>query len=125
LRFLIDHALSFRVAELLRSANHDAIHVAEIRLSAAADQVIFDFAHSDDRIIVSADTDFGTLLALQRTPKPSCILLRWPELRNAEQQTRVLLANLSNVSDALGAGAVVVIEPHRVRVRYLPLTEMR
>lgn len=122
MRFLVDNALSFRVAELLRAADHDAIHVRDIQFAAAADSAVFERARDEDRVIVSADTDFGTLLAQQQSSKPSVMLLRWAGLRRAEDQVRVILANLPNVSDALAAGAVVVIEPTRVRVRSLPFS---
>lgn len=53
--------------------------------------------------------------------KPSFVLLRWPELRHAQNQVRVFLANLPNFEAELEAGAVVVIEQTRIRVRTLPI----
>jgi predicted nuclease of predicted toxin-antitoxin system len=119
--FLVDNALSFRVAELLRDAGHDAVHVRDYDLGAAADITILERARAEDRVILSADTDFGTLLAQMQTNKPSFVLLRWPELRQAEDQTRVLLANLSGIESELTSGAIVVIEQSRIRVRALPI----
>lgn len=110
MRFLVDNALSFRVAELLRDAGCDAVHVREYDLGAAVDEVILARARLEARVIVSADTDFGTLLAQMQTNKPSFILFRWPELRRADDQVRVLLANLPNFEETSEAGAIVVIE---------------
>lgn len=64
MRFLIDNALSPSVADSFRRAGFDAVHVREIDLHAADDSVVFAKAMEEDRILVSADTEFGTLLAI-------------------------------------------------------------
>ncbi len=56
-----------------------------------------------------------------QTNKPSFVLLRWPELRHAQDQARVILANLPNFEAELESGAIVVIESARIRVRLLPI----
>jgi predicted nuclease of predicted toxin-antitoxin system len=61
--YVVDANLSPRPAELLRDAGHDAVHVRDIGLRTASDDEIIDYAISTDRIVVSHDTDFGTLLA--------------------------------------------------------------
>jgi len=65
MRFLIDNALSPVVAEGLCQSGHDAVHVRTVGLAAAADATIFEYAAREQRVIVSADTDFGTLLAMR------------------------------------------------------------
>jgi predicted nuclease of predicted toxin-antitoxin system len=83
---LIDNALSPAIGEELKGAGHDAVHVRELAMQAASDEEIFDHAAEDDRIVVSADTDFGTLLAIRRQTAPSVILFR--TVANDDRQTR-------------------------------------
>ena len=121
MKFLVDNALSFRVAEQLNEAGHDAVHVTDYDMGEATDHEIFNRANDEERVIISADTDFGTLLAQLQTSKPSIILLRWAGLRRPSEQVKVILSNLPNFADELDKGAIVVIEPERVRVRSLPI----
>jgi predicted nuclease of predicted toxin-antitoxin system len=70
-RFLIDESLSTTVARLLSDAGHDAVHVGDLGLLGAADGTVMRAASAADRVLVSADTDFGELLALGSHPGPS------------------------------------------------------
>ena len=76
MKLLFDANLSPEVARLLKSAGHDAIHVADVGLLSAADLEILQAAAKEDLILLTADTDFGALLALGSLASPSALLLR-------------------------------------------------
>jgi predicted nuclease of predicted toxin-antitoxin system len=118
---LIDNALSPQLADLLCQANHDAVHVRDYNMQDAPDGAIFDFAQEESRCLISADTDFGTLLALRQQTEPSVILLQRPSQSRSAEQAQLLLSNLPAISEAILQGSIISVEETRIRVRSLPI----
>ena len=121
MRFLLDQNQSLLLVGALAVAGHDSVHVRDLGMSRATDREILEYALRDQRTVLSSDTDFGELLALSNAALPSVVLLRRQGDRRATQIAALLLANLEAVSEDLAAGAIVVLETDRVRVRRLPL----
>ena len=78
-------------------------------------------AGSENRILISADSDFGMLLATSRRMKPSFVLFREPDVIRAVDYATAILLNLSAIETELLTGCVATFRHGRVRVRSLPL----
>lgn len=121
MRFLVDENLSPLLAELLWDAGHDAVHVRDLGMARDDDVTVLAHARSEDRVLVTADTDFGGLLAASGERLPSVLLLHRIQGRKAAVQAQRLLEHLADVQDDLEVGSIVTFEDVRLRIRRLPL----
>jgi predicted nuclease of predicted toxin-antitoxin system len=120
-RFLIDENLSPRLADLLVQAGHDTVHVRDLEAAGVSDSAVMALAVADGRVIISADTDFGALLAHSRATEPSVILVRAIVDRRPPELAAIIIANLSVLEEHLKAGAIAAFTQSDIRVRALPL----
>lgn len=118
MRFLVDESLSWRLAELLAAEGHDALHVRDLGMISADDRAILDRAISENRVVLTQDTDFGTLLASGAPARASVVLFRLADGR-METQFHLLRSLLSDLAQALSDGSIVVITDAHVRIRRL------
>jgi predicted nuclease of predicted toxin-antitoxin system len=111
---------SQRTADFLRDANHDVVHLRDRGLQRLPDEQIVLLAQAEERAIVTFDLDFSRIIALNRLATPSIIVFRLEKYSTA--QINALMTDLiSKFEQQLSAGAVVVVEESRVRVRRLPI----
>lgn len=121
MRLLLDANLSPNLRTGLRAAGHTVVHVADADILHAADHVILAYARSEGFVIVTADSDFATILALAGAEGPSVVHLRRIAELPPAAHLRLLLANLPSVAADLDAGAIVSLSPTRLAVRHLPI----
>jgi predicted nuclease of predicted toxin-antitoxin system len=121
-RLLVDANLSPRVARRLGAAGHDAVHVAEVGLLAATDLEIATYAATEQRVIATSDSDFGSILARTGERSPSIVLLRHHNDATPERHIELIETALSAAAAELAEGAIVTISRARLRVRRLPIT---
>lgn len=124
MRFLVDMCMDVRVAEWLRSAGHDAVHLREQGLQRLPNGEIFSKATAEGRTVVTFDLDFGEIAALSCSERTSVIVFRLQNTRHEHVVAR-LSAVLAESSAALERGAVISVEEDRHRVRSLPIGTTR
>lgn len=120
MRVLLDQGLPRSAAEKLRNKGWDAVHVGELDMSQAPDQLIMDLAAIENRIVITLDADFHALLATSNRSSPSVIRIRREGLRSEE--LAALLVNIwPRIQSQLHSGSMVTITEKSIRLRKLPL----
>lgn len=99
---------------------HDVVHWSSVGEASADDGDIMRWAAAERRAVLTADLDFGKLLAATRSPWPSVVQLRTRNtlVRFAGDKVRTAL---SATSYELEDGALLTIHSDRFRIRPLPL----
>jgi predicted nuclease of predicted toxin-antitoxin system len=121
MKLLLDQGLPRSAADLLRNMGIDAVHVAEVGQAAAEDEAILQMARSEDRVVVTLDADFHTLLVLSQSASPSVIRIRIERLKAADLAD-LLKGVLAQCEKELIHGAMVTVQEGRIRIHLLPVS---
>ncbi len=122
MRLLLDQGLPRSSAEILRNKGWDIQHTGEIGMSRATDRQILEYARDEQRIVITLDSDFHAILAVENLDSPSVVRIRQEGLRGPE------LAELvekiwSRIGQQLENGAMATITEKAIRIRKIPLHE--
>lgn len=120
MKILLDMNLSPRWTEVLAAAEITSIHWSSVGSVQASDPEIMAYAQSGNWVVLTQDLDFGAILATTHGEKPSVIQLRSEDVSPEAAASSVIVA-VRQMAAELEAGALLTIDPKRVRLRYLPL----
>ena len=120
MRILIDMNLSPEWGLVFASSGWGSIHGVDIGDPTAPDSVIMRWARMSGHVVFTHDLDFGALLAATGATGPSVVQMRGEDTRPSTMGDLVVAA-LRAHEQALASGALVTIDPRRLRVTLLPL----
>ncbi len=126
MKFLMDMALSPKSVEFLKNNGYDVVRVNEviekIKGKPIEDIEIYEFAIKNNYTIITADLDFGEILAYSKSSSPSTIVLRIEDFQVKNVNEKLKLA-LPKIKDELDEGSIIIIEKHRIRIKKLPISK--
>jgi predicted nuclease of predicted toxin-antitoxin system len=120
MKLLIDMNLSPRWVEVLANAGFDAMHWSSLGAYNALDSEIMLYAKANDYVVLTHDLDFSAILAATQGEKPSVVQIRAADV-SAEAIDKYVIAALRQMATELESGALLTVEPSRIRLRVLPL----
>jgi predicted nuclease of predicted toxin-antitoxin system len=121
LRFLADMNISPLTVAALQTAGWDIVRVSDVLPRTASDLAILAAARQTERVVITQDLDFSTLLALGGYDQPSLVTLRLA-YTDPDLVTQRLLHVLPQIADALQQRNAVTVDERTVRIRKLPIT---
>ena len=121
MRVLIDVNLSVRWVRVLESHGFEAAHWSEVGARAAVDATLLQHASRAQAVLLTADLDFGQMLAAPGARGPSVIQLRGGCGDDAAEFGFRLVVLLRSFAVPLAEGAFLSTDGVAVRIRALPL----
>lgn len=119
-RLVIDMNLSVEWIAELDKHGWSAVHWSTVGDPRADDTVIMAWALANSRVVFTHDLDSDTMLALTHAIGPSVLQVRSQSVL-PEDIGPVVIAALRQHDAALAAGALVVVDQKKSRVRVPPL----
>lgn len=120
MKVLIDMNLSPQWRDLLRLEGFDATHWSDVGDPGASDKKILSYAEQHGFVILTHDLDFSAILAATAASGPSVMQIRTQDTIGS-QFREFLVQSLHRFHLELDAGAIVIVDQSRARVRILPL----
>jgi len=120
MKLLVDMNLSPRWVSLLVNAGIEATHWSTIGEANALDSEIMAYAKANNYVVLTHDLDFSAILAVTHGEKPSVAQIRAEDL-SLDVIGKQVIAALLQMTVELEEGALLTIDPNRIRLRVLPL----
>ena len=120
IRVVLDMNLSPDWVDVLSNAGWSSIHWSAIGSPNATDREIMNWAYTNGYVVFTHDLDFGTMLALTHASGPSVLQVRGQNVL-PDHMACLVVAALSQHKADLAAGALVVVDESKSRVRVLPI----
>ena len=112
MKFLIDRCAGSKLAAWLRSRGHDVIESRSLGPDPGDGQIL-EWAWRQKRVLVTIDTDFGTLV--YRAGASHSGIVRLPDVP-ASKRIQLMGALLNRYHEDLDAAAIITIRGERARV---------
>ena len=120
MKILIDMNLPPRWVQVFAKAGWEGLHWSQIGAPTASDRHIMVWARENGYVVFTHDLDFSTLLAATQGEGPSIIQVRTQNIL-PETIGALVLKSMNQFRRELEKGAIITIDPHRARLRILPL----
>ncbi len=106
---------------LFEKQGWQAVHWSTAGDPRASDKTLMEWANRHDYVVFTHDLDFGTLLAATQAERPSVIQIRVQDVMPNNLGNRMVKL-LREFEPMLEAGALIIVDEIRARVRILPIT---
>lgn len=112
MKFLVDRCAGRRTVLWLREQGHDVFDACDIRPD-PGDRELLRLAVESERVVITLDSDFPTLVFLDREPHAG--MVRLPDVP-ARERIQILEQVLVRHAEDLNAETIITVKGGRIRI---------
>ncbi len=114
--FLTDANIFLSMIQGLRALGHDVFDLKEESLEKLTDTEVYTLAREKNRILITMDKDFSSIILYPPGEHPGIIIVRLYRLK-IDQATSLFLDAIKRLKAEDMHGHLVIIDPVKIRVR--------
>jgi predicted nuclease of predicted toxin-antitoxin system len=119
MKFLVDMNLSPGWVDFLVTSGLEAVHWSAVGRGDEPDAELMHWAAEHAHIVLTADLDFGAILAATQRRQPSVIQIR-ADVPTPAAAGEMVLSAIRQARAELESGAIISVDTGRARLRVLP-----
>jgi predicted nuclease of predicted toxin-antitoxin system len=116
-RFLVDEDMPRSTSVVLREAGHEVEDVRDAGLRGCTDEEVIAYARARGAVLITADKGFANILRFPPGTHAGILVLRMPNELSVPELNRRLLQVLMRMEGEDLRGLLIIVEPHRIRIR--------
>ncbi|WP_322800769.1 DUF5615 family PIN-like protein [Thermoflexus sp.] len=116
-RFLVDEDMPRSTSVVLREAGHEVEDVRDAGLRGCTDEEVIAYARARGAVLITADKGFANILRFPLGTHAGILVLRMPNELSVPELNRRLLQALMRMEGEDLRGLLIIVEPHRIRIR--------
>ena len=117
MRFIIDEDLPRSTGTILKENGFDVLDIRDHGLRGVEDEEIYKFAQKEKAVILTGDRRFGNILKFPLGSHYGIVIAHFPNEMLPIKINHQILERLNNLSKEDFRGNVIIIEPHKIRIR--------
>ena len=116
-KFVIDEDMPRSTGATLKRHGYDVKDIRDYGLRGAEDEKIYEFAQSEEAVILTGDKDFGNILRFPLGRHFGIVVVHFPNEMPSIEVNRHLLQRFEDLSEDDFRGNLIIIEPRKIRIK--------
>ncbi|GAH58928.1 unnamed protein product [marine sediment metagenome] len=116
-KFVIDEDMPRSTGATLKKHGYDVKDIRDCGLRGAEDEKIYEFAQSEEAVILTGDKGFGNILRFPLGKHFGIVIVHFPNEMSTIEVNRYPLERFNDLSEDDFKGNLIIVEPRKIRIR--------